>query len=284
MPLTSIANSCKYLRKFTLYYSLIVCILCYFSSESFSNEKVIAIVGEEEIKITEVNVLIKNLSGQVLFLPKEQLRKMVLKQIINNKLIANLAKSNDLDKSSEFQILKSISEERMLHDIYIREEINKRHNKQLLKQKYREYINEFTDKVEIRVKHILLSSKEDAEKILKYLDNGNNFSDLAKKYSIGPSANLGGDLGYFSKDIMVREFSEVAFSLKIDEISKPVETKFGWHVIKLLDRRQIDPPKFEQVQEKLIENLKKEIHQEIILLGKKKYKVIIIDKDNFTYE
>ncbi len=284
MPLVSIANSCKFYRELFLYLSIIISISSYFSSESFSSDKIIAMVGGEEIKLNEVEILMKNLSGQALSLPKDQLRQIVLKQLINNKIIANLARTKNYNKSIEFQVLKSISEERMLHDIYIKEEINKRLNKKLLDQKYNNFVIEFSDKVEVRARHILLSSKEDAFRVINNLKLGESFSDLAKKNSIGPSANLGGDLGYFSKDVMVKEFAEAVFSLKIGEVSSPVKTKFGWHVIKLIDKRKIYPPKLEEVQEKLIENLKEELYQEIIFTGKRKYKVIIIDKEKFAYD
>ena len=284
MALIRIVNSSKYFINSILYLSIVTYISTYFSSESFGKDEVVATVGQEKITINEVNLLAKNLSIRDISLPKDQLNNIILRQLINNKILANLARKNDLDKSIEFQRLKNISEDRMLHDLFVQKQINKRVNKDSLKRKYENYISKLTNQEEVRARHILLSSKEDAIRILQKFREGESFSSLAKKNSIGPSANLGGDLGYFTKDLMVEEFSLATFDLKVGEVSNPVKTKFGWHIIKLLDKREIKPPKFDQVEKKLIEDIKEEIYQEIIFLGKKKVKVYIVDKDNFDYE
>lgn len=86
----------------------------------------------------------------------------------------------------------------------------------------------------ITASHILVETEEEAENIINRLDNGESFSDLAMELSLCPSKSRGGNLGEFGKDVMIQEFETVAFNLKIDEISDPVETQFGWHVIKRL--------------------------------------------------
>lgn len=88
----------------------------------------------------------------------------------------------------------------------------------------------------IRASHILVSTLEAANQVLDELKEGNDFEELAKKYSSCPSSENGGDLGLFSKGQMVKEFEDAAFSLKIGEISKPVKTQFGYHIIKVTER------------------------------------------------
>lgn len=89
----------------------------------------------------------------------------------------------------------------------------------------------------IRASHILLTEKPHAAIIIRMLGDGADFADLARRYSVGPSAQKGGDLGYFTHDVMIREFSDAAFSLDVGEYSAhPVKTQFGWHVIKVFDR------------------------------------------------
>lgn len=94
------------------------------------------------------------------------------------------------------------------------------------------------DQKEIRARHILLRSKANADEIIKKLDMGDGFVSLAKRFSTGPSGPKGGDLGYFGKGMMVPAFEEAVFALKIGEISPPVKTEFGWHIIKVEDIRR----------------------------------------------
>ncbi len=90
---------------------------------------------------------------------------------------------------------------------------------------------------QIRASHILVSSREKAENIKKQIDNGKSFEKLAKEASEGPSAENGGDLGFFGKGDMVKPFERKAFSLEVGEVSGPVKTEFGWHLIRKEDER-----------------------------------------------
>lgn len=100
------------------------------------------------------------------------------------------------------------------------------------------YINPNLDVTEVRASHILVKTRPEAVKIRKEIVNGDiSFEDAAEKYSLCPSSVNGGDLGYFKRGQMVQPFSDVAFDLKVGQISDPVGTKFGWHLIKVVDKR-----------------------------------------------
>lgn len=108
------------------------------------------------------------------------------------------------------------------------------------------------NKYEYKARHILMKTKEEAEAIIKELESGVDFADLAKKKSTGPSAPTGGDLGWFKADAMVKPFSEAIAKMEPGTISKePVQTQFGWHVIKLEERRDAKPPSFEEMKPQL---------------------------------
>ena len=92
----------------------------------------------------------------------------------------------------------------------------------------------------VRASHILVSTKEEADKIFSELKSGKDFAELAKKYSKCPSSKNGGDLGFFGKGQMVKEFEDAAFSLKIEEVSNPVKTQFGYHIIKVTSITKMD--------------------------------------------
>ena len=101
-----------------------------------------------------------------------------------------------------------------------------------------DYINPNLDVTEVRASHILVKTRLEAVKIRKEIVNGDiSFEDAAEKYSLCPSSVNGGDLGYFKRGQMVQPFSDVAFDLKVGQISDPVGTKFGWHLIKVVDKR-----------------------------------------------
>lgn len=90
---------------------------------------------------------------------------------------------------------------------------------------------------EVRASHILVGSRKEADKLLNKIKAGAKFEDLAKKHSTCPSGRKGGDLGYFRKGMMVREFETVAFTLNTGDVSTPVQTQFGFHLIKVVDKR-----------------------------------------------
>lgn len=101
-----------------------------------------------------------------------------------------------------------------------------------------DFINPNLDVTEVRASHILVKTRPEAVKIRKEIVNGDiSFEDAAEKYSLCPSSLNGGDLGYFKRGQMVQPFSDVAFDLKVGQISDPVGTKFGWHLIKVVDKR-----------------------------------------------
>ncbi len=118
---------------------------------------------------------------------------------------------------------------------------------------------------EYKARHILVKSKEEAEKIIQELEKGADFAELAKKYSIGPSGKRGGDLGWFTPDRMVPPFAEAVKGLKKGEWTKePVKTRFGWHVILLEDVRKRTPPPYEQVKQQIEQRLKQKLAQQYI--------------------
>ena len=89
----------------------------------------------------------------------------------------------------------------------------------------------------VRASHILVSNEREANRILEEIRKGKDFSEMAKRYSTCPSGKSGGDLGFFGKGQMVKEFEDAAFSLKEGELSKPIKTQFGYHIIKVTGRK-----------------------------------------------
>lgn len=121
-----------------------------------------------------------------------------------------------------------------------------------MKKYYEKNRNDFR---EVRAKHILVKTEEEAKEVKKKLEGGADFAALAKEQSLDPgSAQQGGDLGFFTKDRMVESFADAAFSMKVDEISKPVRSPFGYHVIQVVETK--DPKKFEELSPAQLQNLR----------------------------
>lgn len=91
--------------------------------------------------------------------------------------------------------------------------------------------------MKVRASHILVKTLDEANKLLEEIQNGADFAELATKHSLCPSGRNGGDLGFFGKGMMVKPFEDAAFSMEVGEVSAPVETQFGWHLVKLLDKK-----------------------------------------------
>ena len=95
----------------------------------------------------------------------------------------------------------------------------------------------YEEATQIRASHILVDSQTDALAIKDKLNNGGDFASTAMRFSQCPSGRRGGDLGYFKRGQMVKEFEDAAFSLPVGQVSEPVHTEFGWHIIKVTDRK-----------------------------------------------
>nr|WP_264357635.1 peptidylprolyl isomerase [Halothermothrix orenii] len=113
----------------------------------------------------------------------------------------------------------------------------------------------FKHGTQIKARHILVETEKEAREILNELENGADFGEMAKEYSTGPSSKNGGDLGYFGKGRMVPEFEEAAFALKVGQISDPVKTQYGYHIIKVEDKVEEGITPFDEVKDKIKNNL-----------------------------
>jgi len=188
-----------------------------------------------------------------------------LSEVMDNLIAQSGIPKEDFDKTLEEQNLTR----EFLEDYYKKQlTMNDLLNKTVLskiivstseiKEYYENNKNEFVVPEQIRARHILVNSSEEAEEILEELNKGADFIELAKNKSIGPSASQGGDLGYFASGQMVKEFEDAAFALNVGELSPVVKTQFGYHIIKLLDKKSETITKLEEVMEEIEAKLKQE--------------------------
>jgi len=151
-------------------------------------------------------------------------------------------------------------EEQVIQDFWLQREIARKVTAEKLQQSYEERLKSMPAEEEVHARHILVATEDEAKAIIADLKKGGDFDKLAKEKSTDKASGAeGGDLGWFKKSDMVKEFADAAFALKKGELSEtPIKTQFGYHVIKLEDRRQAPPPAFEEMQDQLREELARE--------------------------
>ena len=206
-------------------------------------------------------------------------RKELIAELINRELIYQDAMSQGIndDKFVKLEI------EEQIHNLITRARIGKllKDNpptEEMLKEIYKTQIVAPASS-EYKASHILVETMETAKSIIEQLNKGAKFEALAKTSSTGPSATNGGDLGWFSPNQMAQSFSEAVEKLKPGEFTKrPVKTRFGWHIIRLEESRQVDPPLFESVQEQILKVAQNKIINEFISGLKKSAKIEVHEK------
>jgi|AntRauTorcE11897_2_1112592.scaffolds.fasta_scaffold00588_12 peptidyl-prolyl cis-trans isomerase C len=230
----------------------------------------VAIVNGKEITRKDVNDVVETLPMQQ-NAPLEKIYPMVVDQLINDMLLETKIEETNIKTDPEVQERLDIAREQILRDIYIERYIKDEVNEATVKEAYKRLKEEGKSTEEVRARHILLESEEEAQKLISELEDGADFVALAKAHSTGPTGPQGGDLGYFTKDAMVPEFAEAAFKAEPGSfIKEPVKTQFGWHVIYVEDKRTQEIPPFDEVKKalrgqlnqramnQLVENLRKD--------------------------
>ena len=184
---------------------------------------------------------------------------------IDQKLMMAAAKGRGLEKDPQVQEQLQRLEDELVRQAYLRDEISDRVTEERMREAYDQAMETYVQDEEIRARHILVETQEEGEAILRELSDGASFEDLARERSTGPSGPNGGDLGYFTRGMMVPQFSEAAYALQPGEVSSaPVQTDFGWHVIKVEDRRIKPQPTFEELRTQLRDEMSDEAVEAIL--------------------
>lgn len=235
---------------------------------------VVAKLNGEEIKRSDVFDFISGLPDQVRQMPIQNLFPIALEQVINNRIVNDKAESANLAGDPEVEQLVTQAKNQIIRNVFVERKIDEHVTQKKLLAKYEELLNNLEGVKETRARHILVESEEKAREIIQKLNEGADFEELAKAESTGPSAPQGGDLGYFAKGEMVPAFAEAAFALEVGaHSSEPVETQFGWHVIKVEDRRDRPEPDFETVKPQLEQQLRQEAMAELLQEWQKEAKI-----------
>jgi peptidyl-prolyl cis-trans isomerase C len=229
-----------------------------------AGDPVVARVNGAELHRSDVIEAIRGLPPQAQQQPIERLYPLVLDQMVSAIVVSQAGRKTKLQDDPEVKKRLALVQDQLIADAYIQRLLQKQVTDQKLHARYDKFIKDAPAREEVHARHILVASEDEAKAIVAELKKGADFNKLAQEKTTDPSGKTsGGDLGYFTKEDMVPEFADAAFKLKPGEFTDtPVKTQFGWHVIKLEDRRQAKPPTFEQVKPRLTNEISREIVSE----------------------
>ncbi|MBU4602797.1 peptidyl-prolyl cis-trans isomerase [bacterium] len=219
-----------------------------------SPETILASFGGQTITLGEFNQLWEEVPEEY----KLQLDKsMVLDQVISEKLLIQEANNMGLEKDNDvLEQIKKMTEQILVQTLIQREILDKVDvNDEEVSEYYEQNKGSFTEKEQVYLYNILVETEEEAQVILEQLIAGANFSEIAIEKSIGPSAAQGGDLEYIAKGTIIPEIEEVIFALELEELSKVVKTDFGFHILKITDKKPETVKALEEVKEEIIQTL-----------------------------
>ena len=261
----------------------IVALALVFLSEPYAvaqnqiSEGTVATVDGIAITYNDVSLVEDELMAVYGQLPEEQRFQTLVGYMVNRILASEAAKEAGLENDTDVAKIKAFMERKALQDVYIAKVLMERVREEDVTAYYDKEIKNGPVEEEVRARHILLDNREAADAIVADLENGADFAALAKERSKGPSGPSGGDLGYFSKQSMVPAFSDAAFKLAAGETSPPVQTQFGWHVIRVEDRRNRPVPPFDQVRDQIYQLLISEAQRDIYDEMRAKASVDLVD-------
>lgn len=251
--------------------------------EAPKEDKVIVIVNGHEIRVSEVQMATDDIIGQLPDLPPKLRYPFVVEYLIERHLLAQLAVKDGIADTDEYKRRLALYQAKALRDAYFFQKIRPQVTEEEIRKVYEEESVKLQQTERVRARHILVGTEQEAKDILDRLAKGETFEDLAKQFSLDGSKDFGGDLGYFTQAEMVPEFSKATFALKVGETSQPIKTDFGWHIIRLEDKKQGAAQPFDQVKAAIRNVLLRRKVGETMAEVRKTAKVEILDEDLKKY-
>jgi peptidyl-prolyl cis-trans isomerase C len=212
---------------------------------------VLAKVNGAEIRQSDMAIAEEELGPSLEKMDPATKQENLLAFLIDMKIVSKAAEDKKVENSDEFKRRLAFARNRLLMDSLLAQEGKAATTDEAMKKVYDDAAKQISGEQEVHARHILVETEDEAKAVKAELDKGADFAELAKKKSKDPGASDGGDLGFFTKDQMVPEFSAVAFALEPGKISDPVKSQFGWHIIKVEEKRNRKPPEFDQVKSQI---------------------------------
>ncbi len=236
------------------------------SSMAFAEDKVLATYKDGDVKESQVMTQFKEaLQSQPALKDKKfsdldrNMQEALLRGYINSKLLEKESTNSNVESSKEFQEKLSNVKKQLVQQEIVDKYLKNAVTEKMIDEEYKKLADNLKGKEEIKVSHILVETEETAKDVKKQLNKGAKFADIAQKYSTDQSSKAsGGTLGYVMQGQLVPEFEQKAFSMKNGEISEPVKTQFGWHIIKLEDKRKATVPSKDEAKSAIVNKLNRD--------------------------
>jgi peptidyl-prolyl cis-trans isomerase C len=245
------------------------------------SDPVVARVNGEEIHRSDVMRELQMAGPQIQQLPPQMIYPQILQKMIATRVVSQKGYAEGLQNDAEVKRRVKNLEMQVVAEAYVHRQVEPKITEAKIKERYDQLASKYKPQDELRARHILVKTEAEANDLIKQLKGGADFAKLAEqKSSDAVSAKQGGDLGYFVHDAMVKAFSDAAFKLKVGEITdKPVKTDFGYHVIKVEDKRKSAPPPIAEVRDQIANQLGQEMANDEVksLEGKAKVEKFNID-------
>ena len=248
-------------------------------AQNAGKDAIVATIGGKPVTEKDLEIAYEELASS---LPPQvsdaQKKDYALSYLADLKAGAQAAIDAKLDQTEDFVRRLSYAKDKLLLEAYLAAETKKQVTEEKMRKLYEDSIKAMKPEMEIKARHILVPTEDEAKTIAAKLKAGEDFAKLAQEFSKDPgSGKEGGDLGWFTTDRMVPEFGEAASKMKPGQVSDPVKTQFGWHIIKVEDVREKKPPTFEEVKDQVQQFLDRQVQTEII--GKLRASMKIEKKD-----
>jgi peptidyl-prolyl cis-trans isomerase C len=243
---------------------------------------VLAKVNGSEIRKSDVALAEEELGPSLAQMDAATKDENVLAFLIDMKIVSKAAEDKKVQDSDDFKRRMTFTRSRLLMDNLLASEGKAATTDDAMKKVYEEASKQITGEQEVHARHILVETEDQAKAVEDELKKGADFAELAKKKSKDPGASDGGDLGFFTKDQMVPEFSTVAFALEPGKVSDPVKTQFGWHVIKVEEKRNRKAPDFDQVKSQIETYVTRKAQADYVAKLREAAKIERLDKPEET--
>ena len=246
------------IKKIFIVIKIIYAISIYDALAENPSKIIAAKVNNHIITAQDVLNALNRLPKKISEKPLSDIYPNIVNELINQHLITKQAYKEKLDLNKDVAYLLKKNKDQLIARYWLNNFLAEQVKNESVNTYYNNYVKNFKSSKELNASHILLKSKKEALEIIEKLKNRSQFSELAKKYSIGPSGKNNGQLGWFQSGQMVEAFEKAAFNLEKGSITKaPVKTKFGYHVIMLNDVRNSKPKPLDDIRKQIVERIRK---------------------------
>lgn len=242
-------------------------------------DTVVANVNGTPITEAELTLAESEIGQELAGVPTENRRRVLVEYLTEAHLMAAAAEKEKLGTGAEFDERIKYYRLRALRDTYFEKKVRDGVTAEAAKTIYDDKVKGIPVQQEVRARHILVKTEDEAKNIAKEITGGADFGEMAKKHSQDQGGEGGGDLGYFTRGQMVKAFEDAAFALEKGKVSAPVQSDFGWHLIKVEDKRDRKPPAFEEVQDQIKAELVRAKLQSTVAEMRATAKIEMVDPD-----